>query len=80
MGTAFGKNLADSNCVNCGQCSAICPTGAICERDDVHLVKQAIKTKGKIIVFHINLHSAALAAAQILYEFARVACDREWAN
>ncbi len=40
-------------CVNCGQCSAICPTGAICERDDVALVKQAIRTKGKVIVFHL---------------------------
>lgn len=39
-------------CVNCGQCSVVCPTGAICERDDVDLVKKAIKTKGKVIVFH----------------------------
>jgi len=40
-------------CVNCGQCASICPTGAICERDDVDIVKKAIRTKGKIIVFHI---------------------------
>lgn len=40
-------------CVNCGQCSAICPTGAICERDDIETVKRAIKTKGKTIVFQL---------------------------
>jgi len=34
-----------------------------------------------ILNFHaINLHSAALAAAQIFYEFTRVACGREWAR
>lgn len=39
-------------CINCGQCSMICPTNAICERDDIQLVKNAIRTKGKVIVFH----------------------------
>ncbi len=26
---AFGRKLAETNCVNCGQCAAVCPTGAI---------------------------------------------------
>lgn len=26
---AFGKRLADVDCVNCGQCAAVCPTGAL---------------------------------------------------
>ena len=26
---AFGKKLAETDCVNCGQCAAVCPTGAI---------------------------------------------------
>lgn len=26
---AFGKQMADVDCVNCGQCSAVCPTGAL---------------------------------------------------
>ena len=34
ISTAFGKPLAESLCVNCGQCAAACPTGAIIVRDD----------------------------------------------
>ena len=26
---AFGKKLAETDCVNCGQCAAVCPTAAI---------------------------------------------------
>lgn len=26
---AFGRKLAETDCVNCGQCAAVCPTGAI---------------------------------------------------
>ena len=29
VSTAFGKKLAETDCVNCGQCAAVCPTGAI---------------------------------------------------
>jgi hypothetical protein len=41
---------------------------------------KGIKASRENAYFHNNLHSAALAAAQIFYEFARVACDREWAR
>ncbi|MBQ9307186.1 MAG: (2Fe-2S)-binding protein [Clostridia bacterium] len=34
ISTAFGKPLAESLCVHCGQCAAACPTGAIIVRDD----------------------------------------------
>ena len=33
VATAFGKELVDTNCVMCGQCIAVCPTGALTEVD-----------------------------------------------
>ena len=33
VATAFGKDLVDTNCVFCGQCIAVCPTGALTEVD-----------------------------------------------
>ena len=26
---AFGKKITETDCVNCGQCAAVCPTAAI---------------------------------------------------
>lgn len=34
ISTAFNKPLFESLCVHCGQCAAVCPTGAIVVRDD----------------------------------------------
>ncbi len=35
VGPAFDKPIADSNCVGCGQCAAVCPTAAIVIKNDL---------------------------------------------
>ncbi len=53
ISTAFGRDIADTNCVNCGQCAAVCPTGAITIKNDTHDVWQAIHSKDKRVVVQI---------------------------
>ncbi|MBS6444178.1 MAG: [FeFe] hydrogenase, group A [Ruminococcus sp.] len=35
---AFETPIGQSNCVGCGQCASVCPTGAIIIKDDSHLL------------------------------------------
>ncbi|SMC69803.1 [FeFe] hydrogenase, group A [Papillibacter cinnamivorans] len=42
LGTRDGKPLAKSGCVGCGQCAAVCPTGAIVVKNDRERVWEAI--------------------------------------
>ena len=53
ISTAFGKDIADTNCVNCGQCAAVCPTGAITIKNDTHDVWEAIHKSDKRVVVQI---------------------------
>jgi iron-only hydrogenase group A len=46
-------SLADSPCVNCGQCSAHCPTGAIFENDETAKVWNALSDEKKYCVVEI---------------------------
>ena len=39
---AYGKYLSDEFCTYCGQCSSVCPVGAIIEKDDTDLVWEAL--------------------------------------
>lgn len=42
ISTAFGKPLSESPCVGCGQCVAVCPTGAIVVKNNIKPVWEAI--------------------------------------
>ena len=42
IATAFDGDIANSPCVGCGQCAAVCPTGAIVIKDDADLVWKAL--------------------------------------
>jgi NADP-reducing hydrogenase subunit HndD len=42
IGVAFGEGLGDSECINCGQCSRVCPTGALVEKDVLDPVYAAL--------------------------------------
>lgn len=50
IGPAFGKNLDTVTCVQCGQCSAVCPVGAISERDQTEEVWTALDDPTKTVV------------------------------
>ncbi|PKN73390.1 MAG: ferredoxin [Candidatus Cloacimonetes bacterium HGW-Cloacimonetes-3] len=48
--TAFSNGMANSPCVNCGQCTVYCPTGALRERSEVDAVWEAILDPDKHVV------------------------------
>lgn len=50
---AFGKNLADTDCVNCGQCAAVCPTGALNVKSDKNNVWKVIYDPKKRVVAQV---------------------------
>jgi len=50
IGSAFDMNLAETACVSCGQCIAVCPTGALSEKDDTDKVWAALADPEKVVV------------------------------
>ena len=61
IGSAFGAALADTSCINCGQCIVACPVGALYERDDTDKVFEALNDPEK----HVVICTAPSVRAQI---------------
>ncbi len=47
---AWDMGLSETGCINCGQCIAVCPTGALTEKDDTQEVFAALNDKDKYVV------------------------------
>jgi NADH-quinone oxidoreductase subunit G len=47
---AFMRDMAESDCIACGQCLQVCPTAALAEREYIQEVWDAIEDPEKIVV------------------------------
>ena len=65
IGSVFDFDLADTSCVSCGQCIAVCPTGALYEKDFTDEVFAAIADPEKYVV----VQTAPAVRAAIAEEF-----------
>ncbi|MBQ9129360.1 MAG: iron hydrogenase small subunit [Clostridia bacterium] len=61
IGCSFELPLAETSCINCGQCIVACPTGALTEKDDTAKVFEALSDPSK----HVAICMAPSVRAQI---------------
>ncbi|MCU6761307.1 Iron hydrogenase 1 [uncultured Roseburia sp.] len=50
IGSPFGMGLGETSCVSCGQCIAVCPTGALYEKDYTSEIFEAIADPEKYVI------------------------------
>ncbi|MDD2237350.1 MAG: NADH-dependent [FeFe] hydrogenase, group A6 [Kiritimatiellae bacterium] len=50
IGPAFTRQLDEVTCVQCGQCAAVCPVGAISEKDQIEEVWAALEDPNKYCI------------------------------
>ncbi|MCX7842365.1 MAG: NADH-dependent [FeFe] hydrogenase, group A6 [Clostridia bacterium] len=62
---AFNKSLSEVPCVNCGQCIAVCPVGALREKDDTDKVWEALANKD----LHVVVQTAPAVRVALGEEF-----------
>ncbi|MGO5051137.1 NADH-dependent [FeFe] hydrogenase, group A6 [Lachnospiraceae bacterium LCP25S3_G4] len=65
IGSAFDMGLGETSCVSCGQCIAVCPTGALHEKDYTDQILAAIADSSK----HVVVQTAPSVRAGLGEEF-----------
>ena len=65
IGSAFEMGLGETSCVSCGQCIAVCPTGALQEKSQIDDVLAAIADPSK----HVIVQTAPAVRAALGEEF-----------
>ena len=50
VGSPFNRLLDETPCISCGQCTAVCPTGALVEKDDTDKVWAALSDSSKHVI------------------------------
>lgn len=65
IASPFNMGLAETSCVSCGQCIAVCPTGALSEKDNTDEVFAVLADKSK----HVIVQTAPSVRAGLGEEF-----------
>ncbi len=51
--TAYNKPMETTDCILCGQCSLVCPTGALVEKDDTEKILDALQDPKKHVIVQV---------------------------
>jgi NADH-quinone oxidoreductase subunit G len=85
---AFGKDLGQVECVNCGQCATVCPTGALTPKSEVDAVWRLLGDPKKKVIAQIapavrvglgecfGMAPGAISTGQIVAALKRIGFDQ----